>query len=50
MLPAAGIKTGHMCGADRWPYAALQPEEGPARMEHEFIDFTPPPHCCSALS
>ncbi|MEV3985802.1 alcohol dehydrogenase catalytic domain-containing protein [Nonomuraea sp. NPDC049758] len=26
-----------ICGSDLWPYGAMRPEEGPARMGHEFI-------------
>ncbi|MFF4398773.1 zinc-dependent alcohol dehydrogenase family protein [Streptomyces sp. NPDC001480] len=26
-----------VCGSDLWPYGSMQPEDGPARMGHEFI-------------
>jgi threonine dehydrogenase-like Zn-dependent dehydrogenase len=26
-----------VCGSDLWPYASHKPEDGPARMGHEFI-------------
>ncbi|CAL9331295.1 putative zinc-binding alcohol dehydrogenase [Streptomyces sp. enrichment culture] len=26
-----------VCGSDLWPYASMKPEDGPARMGHEFI-------------
>ncbi|MER6511639.1 alcohol dehydrogenase catalytic domain-containing protein [Nonomuraea sp. NPDC001636] len=26
-----------ICGSDLWPYGSMKPEEGPARMGHEFI-------------
>ncbi|MFI6517947.1 zinc-binding dehydrogenase [Spirillospora sp. NPDC050679] len=26
-----------ICGSDLWPYGAMKPEDGPARMGHEFI-------------
>ncbi|MEU6409067.1 alcohol dehydrogenase catalytic domain-containing protein [Microbispora sp. NPDC046933] len=26
-----------VCGSDLWPYGSMMPEDGPARMGHEFI-------------
>lgn len=26
-----------ICGSDLWPYASMDPEQGPARMGHEFV-------------
>ncbi|MEU6740967.1 alcohol dehydrogenase catalytic domain-containing protein [Streptosporangium sandarakinum] len=26
-----------VCGSDLWPYASMKPQDGPARMGHEFI-------------
>ena len=37
------------CCSDLWRYAWLEPA-GPARMEHEFIDFTTPSRDCTAVS
>jgi threonine dehydrogenase-like Zn-dependent dehydrogenase len=31
------ITASAICGSDLWPYASLKPEDGPARMGHEFI-------------
>ncbi|MEU5764297.1 zinc-dependent alcohol dehydrogenase family protein [Streptomyces asoensis] len=31
------ITSSCICGSDLWPYASMKPEEGPARMGHEFI-------------
>ena len=31
------ITASCICGSDLWPYASLKPEDGPARMGHEFI-------------
>ncbi|MFD4877982.1 zinc-dependent alcohol dehydrogenase family protein [Streptomyces sp. NPDC058420] len=31
------ITASCVCGSDLWPYASMKPEEGPARMGHEFI-------------
>jgi threonine dehydrogenase-like Zn-dependent dehydrogenase len=31
------IAAAAICGSDLWPYASLKPDEGPARMGHEFI-------------
>ena len=31
------VTASAICGSDLWPYASLKPEDGPARMGHEFI-------------
>ncbi|MET7275450.1 alcohol dehydrogenase catalytic domain-containing protein [Streptomyces flaveolus] len=31
------ITASCVCGSDLWPYASMKPEDGPARMGHEFI-------------
>ena len=31
------ITAAAICGSDLWPYASLKPEDGPARVGHEFI-------------
>lgn len=31
------ITASCICGTDLWPYASMKPENGPARMGHEFI-------------
>ncbi|MEV5548741.1 zinc-dependent alcohol dehydrogenase family protein [Streptomyces sp. NPDC052309] len=31
------ITASCICGSDLWPYASMKPEDGPARMGHEFI-------------
>ncbi|KOV76501.1 MULTISPECIES: zinc-binding dehydrogenase [unclassified Streptomyces] len=31
------ITASCVCGTDLWPYASMKPEDGPARMGHEFI-------------
>jgi len=31
------ITSSCICGSDLWPYASAKPEDGPARMGHEFI-------------
>ncbi|GHE69606.1 alcohol dehydrogenase catalytic domain-containing protein [Streptomyces capitiformicae] len=31
------ITSSCICGSDLWPYGSMKPEDGPARMGHEFI-------------
>ena len=31
------ITASCICGSDLWPYATMKPDDGPARMGHEFI-------------
>ncbi|MEU5710013.1 MULTISPECIES: zinc-binding dehydrogenase [Streptomyces] len=31
------ITASCVCGTDLWPYASMKPEDGPARMGHEFL-------------